>query len=297
MTQAVRLHVTQDDGEFLPTVSVRPVTATPLALQDLRQLLQHLVPHLMTEGVVDPLEVIDIDQQQGVAGAHGGQVQIELPAVAQAGQGIGQRRRLPLTGEPQHVEPLAQDAPGDQGPQDVGDEQQRVRFQKQLGAAGQQQQRQAVRAEHQDQAGPVRPEQRSHRRNAAAQQGRHADDGQQAGHGRVHAGSAQPDAVRQGRQGHEQPRQRPELQGDESDRHRPHVEHDAGCGLRREQQGGGGAGGQPRHVPGAAAGGGPGAEGEAQDVMNADQQAEVEEEFTQHSAPRRAARSFRCRPV
>ena len=87
--------VGQQNDEFLPADPGCDVDAPRLLLHRLRDMLQHHIAGGMTPGVIDPLEVIDIDGQQAAA-----QARIALHALVfdrqalKEGAPVGQARQL-----------------------------------------------------------------------------------------------------------------------------------------------------------------------------------------------------------
>ena len=54
----------KEDRELLTAVARHRIGAAQHLRDQLRHVSQHLIPRLVTVGVVDPLEVVDVDHQQ-----------------------------------------------------------------------------------------------------------------------------------------------------------------------------------------------------------------------------------------
>ena len=90
-----RVHAGEDDQEFIPPLPADGVRLADAAGQAQCNSLQELVAHHVAEGVVDGLETVEVEEQQGdalaVAGGAGEglfETIVEQGAVGQAGQGV-----------------------------------------------------------------------------------------------------------------------------------------------------------------------------------------------------------------
>ena len=126
----------QHDGELVAADPERPVATTDGAQRDTPDRSEEFIAHRVAVLVVDLLEVVDVDEQQGERGLVAGrvlelatQLLLERPVVAQAGQAVEQRvlARPPVqVDQPGAVVleslDVADDRPGQLGHQDRDEE-------------------------------------------------------------------------------------------------------------------------------------------------------------------------------
>ena len=105
----VGVAVYEHDGELVPADADKEIGVTERARQSSAQLPQELVACRMAKGVVDLLEVIEVDEEES-QGPVGGQRIValgeeciehteEVPTVAETGQVVGHRLAVPFLAE------------------------------------------------------------------------------------------------------------------------------------------------------------------------------------------------------
>ena len=99
----IRLALTRDDDKLIPAVAHFEVILPAGFPDDLRHRADRLVPVLVTEAVIDHLEVVDIDEKDAHAAASAADflveirpVPLEAEAVVQAGQRVRHGQRVEL---------------------------------------------------------------------------------------------------------------------------------------------------------------------------------------------------------
>ena len=98
----IAVAIGEQDGELLPAIAVRP-TAAADGGEAAGDQAQHLVADVMAVGVVEGLDVVDVDHGDGVASVGAGQHRIRRPAPRQRGQLVdeGEAVALPHQGQRQ----------------------------------------------------------------------------------------------------------------------------------------------------------------------------------------------------
>ena len=115
--RGVGVGVVQHDGELVATEPRQHVSGIQRPVQPAAHLGEELVPHLVTEAVVDLLELVQVQQQQRATGARGTEQPwgglVERAAVGQSGEVVGGR----LDSQVRHPSQLAehQQRPGGGG--------------------------------------------------------------------------------------------------------------------------------------------------------------------------------------